>query len=493
MSTGVRSSPGDGHLMPQEPPDQGKLGLWTKIVYGSGDWGLASFGTLRQIFYAIFLTDVVGLDARLASFAALAGIVWDALNDPLVGMLSDRLDSRWGRRRPFLLLFAIPFGAAFALLWWAPPWESQFALAIHVALAYMLADTLQTFVSVPFYALTPELTPDYDERTSLTGYRMVFNLGASLATAVSAPIIVDSALASGLRAQQGYLMVAALFGGLAALPFLIMFFIIREKYSHRPTEEVTLRQSLRTAWANIPFRFATGLYILNWITFDLVALMLPFFLTYWVAGGDRLASIQVLGESIALESVVLGLLLITAVLAVPIWTVLARAMGKRRAYIAGMTFWAVVQLLIIFIQPGQISLTLGLAVLAGISVSTAHVLPDAIFPDVIEWDELRTRRRNEGVYYGAKNFARKLTGAVAIFIALQVLGWFGYQSPPQGATFFPQSELTLRTMRLLTGPGGALLLLSSIAVAWFYPLTRARHNRIRRLLAVRRASARGGQ
>lgn len=468
--------------------DPGKLPLRTKLVYGSGDWGLASFGTLRQIFYAIFLTDVVGLDPRLASLAAVAGIVWDAFNDPIVGMFSDRLKSRWGRRRPFLLIFAIPFGIAFALLWWAPPWQSQLALAVHVALAYMLADTLQTFVSVPFYALTPELTPDYDERTSLTGYRMLFNLGASLATAVAAPIIVDGALAAGLRAQQGYLIVAALFGGLAAVPFLIMFFAIREKYSDRAVVELSLRDSLRTAWANVPFRFATGLYILNWITFDLVALMLPFFLTYWVAGGNLIASVMVLGEPIALESVVLGLLLITAVLAVPVWTVLARKMGKRRAYITGMTFWAIVQLFIITIRPGQIGLTLALAVLAGISVSTAHVLPDAIFPDVIEWDELRTRRRNEGIYYGAKNFARKLTGAVAIFFALQVLGWFGYQAPPEGATQFVQSDITLQTMRVLTGPGGAVLLFSSIAVAWFYPLTRTRHARIRRLLAVRRAS-----
>lgn len=480
------------HVGEKTPLRDGKLTRWTKAVYGAGDWGLASFGTLRQIFYAIFLTDVVGLDPRLASVAAVAGIIWDAVNDPIVGVISDRLESRWGRRRPFLLLFAVPFGAGFALLWWAPPWESQLALAVHVALAYMLSDTLQTFVSVPFYALTPELTRDYDERTSITGYRMIFNLGASLATAVAAPIVVDGAIGAGLSAQQGYMMVAVLFGGLAAVPFLVMFFVIKERYANEDAGKTPLRSSLRTAWENIPFRFATGLYILNWITFDLVALMLPFFLTYWVAGGDLLASIPILGEPIALESAVFGLLLVTAVLAVPLWTVLSRSMGKRKAYISGMTFWAVVQLLIIFIRPGQVALTLGLAVLAGISVSTAHVLPDAIFPDVIEWDELRTRRRNEGVYYGAKNFARKLTGAVAIFIALQVLGWFGYQAPPDGVTTFVQSDQTLQIMRLLTGPGGAVLLISSITVAWFYPLTKTRHTRIRRLLAVRRAAVRQG-
>lgn len=466
-----------------------RLPLLVKLVYGSGDWGMASFGTLRQIFYAIFLTDVVGLDARLASVAALIGLIWDAINDPLVGLLTDRIKTRWGRRRPFLLLFAIPFGLSFLLLWWAPPWENQLALMVTVTLAFMISDTFQTLVIVPFFALTPEITPDYDERTSLTGFRMFFNLLASLATAVAAPIIIDSALSSGATLRQGYLTVAALFGGLASIPFLLIFLVVREKFGLERDSQIkySFKETLRTAWANIPFRFATGLYMLNWITFDLVALMLPFFLVYWLAGGDLLASVDVFGEQIALESVVLGVLLITAVLALPIWTWLSNRFSKRSAYIIGMSFWAVVQLLIMLIQPGQIGFILVLAVLAGLSVSTAHVLPDAIFPDVIEWDELRTNRRSEGIYYGAKNFVRKLTGAVSIFLALQVLGWFGYQAPPEGAVQFSQSPSTLAAIRTLTGPVGALLLFSAISVAWFYPLTRERHARIRRLLKRRRA------
>jgi MFS family permease len=141
-----------------------------------------------------------------------------------------------------------------------------------------------------------------------------------------------------------------------------------------------------------------------------------------------------------------ALLLVTALLAIPLWTRLSKRYSKRTAYIAGMSFWAVVQLLIFSIQPGQVTYILILAVLAGLSVSTAHVLPDAIFPDVIEWDELRTGRRQEGIYYGVKNFVRKLTGAIAIFVALQVLGWFGYQAPPEGATQFTQSPVTLTAL-----------------------------------------------
>ena len=465
------------------------LSRFTKIIYGAGDWGLASWGTLRQIFYAIFLTDVVGLEARLASVAALVGVIWDAINDPLVGMISDRVETRWGRRRPFLLFFSIPFGLAFLLMWWAPPWENQFVLAVHITLAYILSDTLQTLVAVPFYTLTPEMTPDYDERTALTSYRMFFNLVASLTLAVSAPLIRNAAVEAGFTAGQSYLMIAGLFGGSGILPFLIMFFFVRESHPRPSRQPPTWKEIIQTAWDNIPFRFATGLYMLNWMTVDLVALMLPFYLVYWISSGNLTATITVLGEQIAVESVILGVMFTTAIAALPLWNWLSQQTSKRLAYIYGMSFWAVVQLLIIFIQPGQTLFILVLTVLAGISISTAHVLPEAIFPDVLEWEELRSRRRHEGVYYGAKNFLRKLTGAVSIFIALQLLGWFGYQTPPVGVTNFQQPEAAVLAIRILTGPFGAVLLLTAIGLAWFYPLTREKHVRIRRLLARRQEQA----
>jgi GPH family glycoside/pentoside/hexuronide:cation symporter len=468
---------------------KGFLSFWIKLVYGTGDWSAASYGTLRQIFYAIFLTDVVGLDPRIASIAALVGIIWDAINDPLVGVLTDRVRTRWGRRRPFLLIFAIPFGASFILLWWAPPWHNQIALAATVTLAFMVSDTFETLCGIPFASLLPELTPDYDERTSVTSFRIFFNLLASLVTAVAAPAIVDAALSAGLTQQQGYLIVAGLFGGLAAIPYLLIFAVVRERHipSGLPEAELPLGQTIRTAWGNIPFRFATLIYMLNWITFDLVALLLPFYLLYWIARGNLLESATVFGVSLPLESAVFAILLITATAVLPFWLWLSQRLGKHLAYIVGMIFWAGVQIAIFLVHPGQITLVLWMSFLAGLSVSAAHVLPDAMFPDVIEWDELRTGRRQEGIYYGVKNFIRKLTGALAIFLALQVLGWFGYRTPPEGVTTFMQPSNTLSAIRFLIGPLGAVLLFSAVITAWFYPLTRARHARIRKLLEWKNA------
>lgn len=480
---------------PDVQVESAPVSFWVKLVYGAGDVGMASFNTLRQFFYAIFLTDTVGLDPRIASITAFLGVIWDAINDPLVGAISDNVRTRWGRRRPFLLFFTIPFALGFVFLWWAPPIQNQVLLALYVMIAYMISDTLQTLVMVPFLSLTPEITPDYDERTALTSYRMFFNLIASLGTAVVAPMIMDGVIKAGFSMQQGYMLVAALFGAIAVVPYLGTFFVVREQREHQLAREerISLQQTMRLAWGNVPFRFAAGLYMLNWVTFDLVAMMLPFFLTYWIGSGDLLYKVTLFGEPIALESVALGAMFIVAIVALPIWNWLSGRFGKRWAYIAGMGFWAVVLGSAIFIQPGQIGFIIVLAVLSGLGASTAHVLPDAIFPDVIEWDELRTRQRHEGVYYGIKNFSRKLAGAVSIFVVLQVLGWFGYQAPPEGVTRFVQSTSALWAIRVLTGPAGVLLLVGTILVAWFYPLSKEKHIRVRRLLAKRRRQERRRQ
>jgi GPH family glycoside/pentoside/hexuronide:cation symporter len=468
----------------QEP----KVSRWTKIIYGSGDWGRASFNTIRQFFYAIFLTDVVGLDARLASFAALISILWDAINDPIVGALSDNVRTRWGRRRPFLLIFSVPFILAFVLLWWAPTWKSQFLLMLHVTLAYMVSDTIQTLITVPYLALTPEIASGYDDRTSLTSYRMFFNLVASLVTAVAAPSIMDAAVHSGTTLQQAYLIIAALFGSLAAIPYILVFFFVREGEISQevPTQHFSFTQVLTHLWKNTPFRFATGIYVLNWIAVDLEGLMIPFFLLYWIAQGDLLAKVNLFGVKISLESVVLGFLLLSATLAIPFWSWFAKLTSKRMAYIVGMSFWVVVQFFVFGLQPGQVWLIILFVSLAGLSVSTAHIIPDAIFPDVIDWDEFTTNARREGLYYGAINFIRKLSSALAIFLALQALGWFGYQSPPKGAMLFTQPPQAILAIRVMTGPFIVVLLILAILFAWGFPITRERQNRVRLSLLRRR-------
>jgi GPH family glycoside/pentoside/hexuronide:cation symporter len=154
-----------------------------------------------------------------------------------------------------------------------------------------------------------------------------------------------------------------------------------------------------------------------------------------------------------------------------------------------MCFWVVVTFLIYTVQPGQSGTLLWLAALAGIGVSAAYTLPDSLFADVIEWDELRTRRRQEGVFYGIRALIRKLTGALMIFLTLQALGWSGYIAPPDDALQFTQSDSALHMIRLLVSPFGAVMLSGTIVLAWLFPLSREKHNRIQRLLDRRRERA----
>ncbi|MBV6393049.1 MAG: putative glycoside/cation symporter YagG [Anaerolineales bacterium] len=468
-----------------------KLPFWLKVLYGSGDWGIASVSMMRSIFYAIYLTDVVGIEPRLASLGALVGIVWDAVNDPIIGMLSDRVKSKLGRRRPFLLWFAFPFGLSFVILWSAPNWESQIGLLIYVTLAFMLSDTLTTLVAVPYYSLTPELTQNYDERTSLSSFRTVFQLASAMVVVIAAPMIVDAVMAGGGSQQQGFMAAGAVFGAIGALPLFIIGLFIRERFASEAAERESLsfRETLKLAWQNAPFRYAAGIYMFNWSAVDMVAITFPFFLLYWVAQGDLLAKINILGVDLALESAFFGAMMFCCILFVPFWLKVSKRFNKIGAYIAGMTAWIVVQAMIFTIQPGEINYLLTIAALAGVGVSAAYVLPDSILPDVIEWDELRTGRRQEGIYYGIRTLIRKLTGALVIFVTLQILGWSGYQAPPDNVIQFTQPDSALFMIRVMDSFIGAAILTGTIILAWFYPLTRERYQRVQKLLAVRRGKA----
>ena len=468
-----------------------KLPFLLKLLYGSGDWGISSIGMLRSIFYAIYLTDVVGIEPRLASIGALIGIVWDAVNDPIVGTLSDRMKSKLGRRRPFLLWFAFPFGLSFVMLWSAPNWDSQIGLLIYVTLAFMISDTLNTLVAVPYLSLTPELTQDYDERTSLSSFRTVFQLLAAITVVVTAPMIVDAVILNGGSQQQGFITAGAVFGAIGSLPLFFIGLFVRERFAleEQAQEELPFRETLRLAWQNVPFRYAAGIYMFNWSAVDMIVISFPFFLLYWVAQGDLLAKINILGVDLALESAFFGVLMLVCVLFVPFWLWLAKRRNKIQAYIVGMSIWIIVQAMIFTIQPGEIPYLLTVAALAGIGVSAAYILPDSILPDVIEWDELRTGRRQEGIYYGIRTLIRKLTGALVIFVTLQILGWSGYQAPPDNVVQYSQPDSALLSIRLMVSFIGVAILLGTIILAWSYPLTREKYTRIQRLLKEKRALA----
>ncbi len=446
-----------------------KLSRRTKLMYGAGDTGFSLTSTIIGAYFLIFMTDVVGVAPGIAAIAIFIGRSWDYINDPLFGHLSDRTRSRWGRRRPYLLFGALPYALAFTMLWFRPPFESPFLLAAYYALAYVLYDTAATAIYMPYFALTPELTEDYDERTSLTAYRMFFSIFGSL-LAFTVPLLIVGSFTpeSGPRV----LLMAVIFGIASALPMFLVFFGTRERREFMVQERPGLRESLRAAFRNRPFVFGLVIYLLTWITVDILQTSLLFFIKYVV-------------QREAQNDLIMATIFVTAILALPIWNWASARWNKRWAYVAGISFWAVVQIVLITLGPATpLSLLLLMCVLAGIGVAAAHVLPWSILPDAIEWGEMQTGERHEGMFYSLVMLIHKVSVSLAVPAVGLILQFTGYM--PNAAQ---QPPSALMGIRIVIGPIPALLLCAGILFAILYPLGREEYTRLVRELESRRLRA----
>jgi GPH family glycoside/pentoside/hexuronide:cation symporter len=443
-----------------------QLSRLTKFVYGSGDTGFSLTTTIIGAYFAIFLTDVVGIKPSVAAAAIFIGRSWDYINDPIIGHISDRTRTRWGRRRPFLMFGGLPFVLTFLMLWWIPPWENVILQAAYYSIAYILFDAAATFLYMPYYALTPEMTNDYDERTSLTTYRMFFSILGSL-LAFTIPLMLIGSFAPENAARV--LGMATLFGIISILPFFPVFFITRERQEYLEQKKPTLRQSLRSAKNNRPFIYGLLLFLMTWVSVEIVQAILIYYIKYVVQRESD-------------SDIIMGTIFVTAIFALPIWEWVSRHWSKRRAYVAGIAFWAGVQLVLITVTPGTgLGLILVLCVLAGIGVASAHVLPWAIIPDAIEWGEYQTGERHEGMYYSLITLTKKAAASFAVPLALLLLDLTGYVP-----IISEQPASALWGIRIIMGPIPAILLCAGIYFAYRYPLDRKQYKEVVRELESRR-------
>jgi GPH family glycoside/pentoside/hexuronide:cation symporter len=445
----------------------GRLSRRAKLLYGAGDIGFSLTSTILNSYLAIFLTDVVGITAGLAAVAILIGRSWDWVNDPFIGHISDRTRTRWGRRRPFLLFGPWPFALAFVLLWWRPPWENALALVIYYAAAYIAFDAAATFVYMPYFALTPELTYDYDERTSLTSYRMFFSILGSL-IAFTVPLLIIGTFEP--QHAPRVLTMGVIFAAASALPLLLVFFGTRERQAYIDLEQPSLLRSLRAAWRNRPFVYSMAIFLVTWICMDVIQATLLYYIKYWLRREDE-------------SDLIMLVIFATAILALPLWQWVSHRWSKRWAYVGGIAFWAMMQIVLVAVTASTgLPVILILCFLAGIGVAAAHVLPWAIIPDAVEWDEWQTGERHEGMFYSLTTLIHKVAASVAVPLALLVLEFTGYV--PNAAQ---QSAGALWGLRIVMGPIPAVLLCIGIALAIRYPLSRERYAQIVQELENRRA------
>jgi GPH family glycoside/pentoside/hexuronide:cation symporter len=270
-------------------------------------------------------------------------------------------------------------------------------------------------------------------------------------------------------------LMGAVFGVTSALPLLGTFLGTRERPEFHEQPRPSLQQSLQAMLRNRPFLFAVGIYLLTWLTVDLLLLILPFFLKYW------------LGLE-AQQEAILGTVFVVAALALPLWMWACHRWSKRHAYVAGVGFLALVMIVLTLMQPGTpLPAILLLAALAGIGVAAAHVVPWSIIPDAVEWDELATGQRHEGAFYSLITLASKVAASLALPGAMLVLDWGGYVANAE-----VQGPRVLLAIRALAGAVPALLLIGGMVFAYLYPLSREEHLAVRKELALRRAGTAAG-
>ena len=270
-----------------------RLSRWTKLAYGVGDLGAAVNTAITGFFLNAFLLDVAGLRPAAAGTIFLIVKIWDAVNDPMVGTLSDRTKSRWGRRRPWLLFGALPFGLVFLLQWLVPPLSEAGKFWYYLMVALLL-DTAHTTINAPYSALTPELTHDYDERTSLSSYRFAFSILGGVLAAFLHTIIV------GLfpSVQTGYVVSAAIWAFFISGSALTTFAFTRERHfqEERP-EGPSFWEGLRITFRNRAFINVTVIYMLAWISIQFVQTNLLLYVKYWIgaekAFGTLVLAVQV--------------------------------------------------------------------------------------------------------------------------------------------------------------------------------------------------------
>ena len=450
-----------------------KLTVGTKLGFGVCDLGGNLFFTALGFYALKYLTDTVGIAAALAGILLMVGKVVDAFWDPVLGFLSDRTRTRWGRRRPYLLFASVPMALA---MWWFftnphiadPAGAAAWGLGVFIVL-----NVTYSAVNIPYSSLTPELTADYHERSSLNGYRFMFAVVGTLLGGVAVdPIIrafthagAGGAAAGGASAMVdkslGFSMVGLIFGAIMLVTALVTGVSVREpSRPAQPRPDKGFIRTYLTVFRNRPYVLILLTYALHIIGITFLQSAITYYFTYVY----RAESMQALA---------MGILLVVAMVFIPLSVAVSRRIGKKLTYQASLFIIASASLVLFFL--GHIlgpSFFLGMMVYAGIGLGFSYVAPYAMVPDTIEVDAVRSGERNEGAFYGVWLFTSKIGQAVSWLLTGLVLALGSYVANAV------QAGSAILAIRFMIGPLPALFLLGGVILVQFYPLDQKTYDSI---------------
>lgn len=466
-----------------------KLSRKEKISYGLGDMSSNIIFAAISFYLLYFMVSVAGLNAGLAGLIFIIAKLWDAITDYFMGVLSDRTQSKWGKRRVYMLFGAIPYGLAFVLLWFSPftPASEQWVKFLYYTLAYMTFNTVWTIVYVPYNALTANMTKDYDERTSLNGIRIICaNIGMLMGAALFALFAEgEGSIFAELfgSVKNGYLASGFLFGIIAAGIMLLSAKGVKERYESTATYDKPLRTTLKEFFQMSEFRNTMMYYLLSMVGFDIIMAVFLFFvndaLKFGAVGGGEISMIFI------------ALPLVVAIASAMLWVKLSEKYNKVKVYSFAVVWISIALVACIFIPSyGAVPDWLAYGALAltvigvGIGMSAVQILPWASVPDVVEVDEWKHGVRREGAYYGVVQFMYKLASGFSVAFVGWLLRLFGYLESIDGV-ILTQPDSALLAIRFAIGLLPGILFLISVRFGRRANLDRDRFNEIKQEIQTR--------
>lgn len=448
----------------QESTRAGSLPFGIKLGYGIGDIG-SNFFIVGSGFYLLyFMTDIMGIAPALAGLVLLFPKLWDVISDPLMGAISDRTRSRWGRRRPYLFYGALPFGLTFFLMFLAPGYESALLKALHVGLMFTLGCTAFTVFNVPYSSMVAEMSDDYNERMSITSFRMIFAcLGVLLAGGLAMPLV-----SVGGEGTAGFRLMGLVFGGVITLTCLVCFWSTgKAKALPRTDVMPPVKEQIRIALKNYPFMMLMAVYALQSVGIGVLMAGLIYFITH------------VMKLPASAMTVALPILFVTAIVFIPLWVKVGARLGKIKAYRIGILIIAVMLISIFFTTSSQVIWFYVQVFLLGIGFSSFQLFPFSMLPDTIEYDQMESGLRREGIFSGVWSSGQKLAYSVGPSIVGFALALSGFTT---GAVQPESVETGIRIVFCLIP---ALVFLLSFLPFTRYDLTAERFKEIKVIINKR--------
>ncbi len=399
------------------------LPLAAVLGYGAGNFAYALLGLVVAVNLQFFYTDYVGLAAGLVSWSLLFARLFDAVTDPLLGYLSDRTNTRLGRRRPYFL-FSAPFlGICFYYLFsppvYADPAQHQGSLLAYMLTFYVLTYLVWTIGAVPYYSLGAELTDDYHERVKVIAIREGWALaGLLIAT------ILPAYLIHVYGGRTGYSFMGGILGAGTAVFLIGSASVSRERAEFQGREPMNPYAGWLATMSNAHFRHLVLAFVCSAIA-GAVPAVLVIYISVYVIGTPPWWSDAIPGW-MPTWSYYLLVYFASGVVSLPLWNRLAAVLGKRATWGVAIAIATCTSAGGFWLGAGSIGYFTVLLVLGGISFGNYLSLPPSMVADLIDYDEVLTGRRREGSYFAIWAFATKLGNAVTGFVALQVLEHVGY-------------------------------------------------------------------